>query len=147
MGDALKVLLTDAGYRWVALEFTLTQHLIANVLLNDVEGRFIIDTGASQTCIGKEFEAYFRLQTQTTDIKAVGAGSDRLDTHISEDNYLEIGEVGFDDLPLLLIDMSHINTAFAEVEAPEVHGIIGADILIRCKAVIDYGQGGVYLLP
>lgn len=147
MGTALRALLKNGGYKLIPLEVTLTQHLIADVKLNKVKGRFIVDTGASQTCIGKEFESYFRLQSQTTEIKAIGAGANHLDTHISEDNYLKVGEVGFNDLPLLLIDMSHINDAFAEIGVTEVQGIIGADILLQCKAIIDYQEKTLYLQP
>ena len=39
-----------------------------------------------------------------------------------------------------MIDLSHINKALEKQEANPVKGIIGADILIKGKAIIDYNK-------
>ena len=44
-----------------------------------------------------------------------------------------------------LFNLSHVNTALTQHNAEEVHGIIGADILQKGKAVIDYNKNVLYL--
>jgi hypothetical protein len=41
--------------------------------------------------------------------------------------------------------MTHVNTALTQHYANEVHGIIGADILEKGKAIIDYNTLVLYL--
>ena len=76
MGITLKKLLTEKGYTSVPLEFTLTKHFVLQAKINGVEGRFILDTGASNTCVGVEWITYFNLQAEASEIKAAGAGAE-----------------------------------------------------------------------
>ena len=46
---------------------------------------------------------------------------------------------------LILIDLQHINNALEKQNAEPVNGIIGADILIKGKAIIDYDKKYLYL--
>jgi hypothetical protein len=42
-------------------------------------------------------------------------------------------------------DMSHINKTFNEKEVESVDGIIGADVLKKSKAILDYKSNKLYL--
>jgi len=44
-----------------------------------------------------------------------------------------------------LFDLSHVNTALTQHNAKKVDGIIGADILRKGKAIIDYNKNVLYL--
>ena len=48
--------------------------------------------------------------------------------------------VAIPDLPphLVIFDMTHVNDALQQYKAKTVHGIIGADILMKGKGIIDY---------
>ena len=46
---------------------------------------------------------------------------------------------------LVIFDMSHVNEALRQYKAKPVHGIIGADVLIKGKAIIDYANFCFYL--
>ncbi|MCK4562933.1 MAG: acid protease, partial [Flavobacteriaceae bacterium] len=78
--------------------------------------------------------------------KASGAGSTEIDTLISKKNNIKIGEFKLKRTPLILIDLSHINNALVKQNAGPVKGIIGADILHKGKAIIDYNKKYLYLL-
>ena len=41
--------------------------------------------------------------------------------------------------------MNHINNALSQKKVPPIDGIIGADILKKSKAVIDYESNKLYL--
>ena len=67
----------------------------------------------------------------------------------AEDHYrkaLEIGKFRLDRMQLILIDLQHINNALRKQNAEPVNGIIGADILLKAKAIIDYDKKYLYLL-
>ena len=46
---------------------------------------------------------------------------------------------------LVIFDLSHVNEALQQHKAKPVHGIIGADILLEGKAIIDYYNHCLYL--
>ena len=68
-----------------------------------------------------------------------------METLLSKNNYLKIGDWETHKLHLVLFDLSHVNTALTQHKAKEVDGIIGADILQKGKAFIDYNKNVLYL--
>jgi len=46
---------------------------------------------------------------------------------------------------LVVFDLSHVNQALTDHKADKIHGIIGADVLKKGKAVIDYKTKSLYL--
>ena len=60
-------------------------------------------------------------------------------------NKLELNNWKLTNWKLVLLDLTHVNTALTEHNAKAVHGIIGADILEKGKAIIDYKNKCVYL--
>ena len=48
-------------------------------------------------------------------------------------------------IDLVTFDMSHINKTFNEKEIKSVDGIIGADVLKKSKAILDYKSNKLYL--
>jgi hypothetical protein len=66
-------------------------------------------------------------------------------TKTSTNNKVSIGKWTKKRVDLILFDLSHVNKALSDHDAELVHGIIGADILKRGKAVIDYKTSRLYL--
>ena len=60
-------------------------------------------------------------------------------------NKLQIGKWISKSSPIVLFDMTHINKALSERNIKAVDGIIGADILKKGKAIIDYEKSKLYL--
>lgn len=142
----LKEFLFKQGYFRVKLKKTATNHFEIKAKINKIKGRFILDTGASNSCVGFDDIETFQLKTQESDHKASGAGSTEIDTLISKKNNLKIGAFKLKKIPLILIDLSHINNALVKQNANPIQGIIGADILHKGKAIIDYNKKYLYLL-
>jgi hypothetical protein len=78
-------------------------------------------------------------------VKAAGAGASGMDTHISKNNTLLIRDRNFKNFTLIIFDLTHVNNALMEVQEPPIHGIFGADLLKKCRAVIDYGRNCMYI--
>ena len=58
---SLKKYLKKKKYIAIPLTLTATQHLEVNASINGVSGRFILDTGASNSCVGLDKIANFHL--------------------------------------------------------------------------------------
>lgn len=137
--------LKEKGYTQVKFKISKTQHLLIKAKINGIEGSFILDTGASNSCVDFEGIAHFALSASDSDTKAAGAGGTGMLTQTSVKNTLKMGRWSTKDFGLVIFDMSHVNEALRQYKAKPVHGIIGADILMKGKAVIDYYNHCVYL--
>jgi len=145
MNQDLKNLLESKKYTRIKLRETLTQHLEFKATINGIVGSFILDTGASSSCVGFDRITYFKLLAEDSKIKAAGAGASDMLTQSSLKNDLKIGRWQFKNLNLVLFDLSHVNNALINHGSEPVDGIIGADILKKGKAIIDYSQKYLYL--
>jgi predicted aspartyl protease len=132
-------------YTAVKLKHTNTNHFVIKAKINGTKGRFIIDTGASSTCIGSEFITKFKLHTTASDTKATGAGSIDIFTELSKNNSIQIGKWKKKNIAFVILDLNHINTALKNHHSKTVDGIIGADILKKGKAIIDYSTDTLHL--
>lgn len=113
--------------------------------INGVKGNFIVDTGASNSCVGFHCIELFQLQAEESKSKASGAGVTDMLTQISLNNELQLGKWKAVDFELVIFDLSHVNQALIRHNAKPVHGIIGADILMKGKAIVDYFNCCLYL--
>ncbi|UOK43388.1 MULTISPECIES: retropepsin-like aspartic protease [Flavobacterium] len=143
--ENLHELLKKKGYKKIKFKVSKTQHLLIKAKINGVEGDFILDTGASNSCIGFESVEHFNITAKDSPTKAAGAGATGMYTQMATDNLLQLSHWKNKDFSLVIFDMSHVNLALRQYKAKSVHGIIGADILLKGKAIIDYYNHYVYL--
>ena len=141
----LEKILKKNKYIKIKLQKIATNHLELKAKINGVKGSFILDTGASNSCVGLDLIDRFNLDAQESETKAAGAGATDMETQQSENNFLKIGEWKTKKCHLVLFNLSHVNTALEQHHANKVHGIIGADILQKGKAFIDYNKNVLYL--
>lgn len=143
--EELQKVLKKEKYKKIKFKIIKTQHLLIKAKINDVSGNFILDTGASNSCVGFESIERFKLTTKNSKTKAAGAGGTGMKTQISKDNSLQIGSWKNPDFGIMIFDLSHVNEALQQYKAKPVHGIIGADVLMEGKGIIDYYNHYLYL--
>ena len=143
--SSLKKVLQKKKYLKIRLKKIATNHLELKAKINGIKGRFILDTGASNSCVGLDLITHFNLYAEESDTKAAGAGAIDMETQKSTNNTLQIGKWKTEESHLVLFDMTHVNSALTQHNAKEVHGIIGADILEKGRAIIDYKTMILYL--
>ena len=143
--EILQGFLLNKGYTKIKLHLTKTNHFEIIAKINGVKGLFILDTGASNSCVGFESVDLFNLNVEDSEVKAAGAGAIDMVTQVSTKNIVKIGKWKSKRTSLILFDLTHVNTALASHDANLVDGIIGADILKKTKAVIDYNKKYLYL--
>lgn len=137
--------LKKANYKKVKFRITKTQHLLVKATINGVKGNFILDTGASNSCVGFESIEHFVLDAKKSKTKASGAGATGMLTQTSSNNNLQLNNWKTKDFDLVIFDLSHVNEALNHYKVKSVHGIIGADVLMKGKGIIDYFNHCLYL--
>ena len=136
--------LKNKGYCSINLFFLKTKHYLIEARINGINGKFILDSGASNSCVCTTQENKFKLETKISKISASSATSEISKTNISKKNLVSIFKwEGLIDL--VTFNMSHINKAFNDKGIESIEGIIGADVLKKSKAIIDYKSNKLYL--
>lgn len=138
-------ILKKEKYIKINFKVSKTQHLLIKAKINGVKGNFILDTGASSSCVGFESIELFQLKAEKSKTQASGAGATGMLTQIAVGNKLQLGNWKHKNFNLVIFDLSHVNEALNAYEAKSVHGIIGADILMKGKGIIDYYNHCLYL--
>ena len=141
----LQELLKKEKYKKLNFKVSKTQHLLIKAKINGITGNFILDTGASNSCVGFDGIDYFNLTAGKSKTKAAGAGATGMYTQLAKNNSLKIGRWKTEEFHLVIFDMSHVNQALQQYKAKPVQGIIGADVLLEGKAIIDYFNHCLYL--
>jgi hypothetical protein len=144
MSTTLNKFLKESGYISIKLNFLKTKHYSLEANINGINGKFILDTGASNSCICTTLESNFNIISKETKEKASSATSEIGNTKISKNNTIQIGKWE-NKINLITFDMSHINQALNEKKINSVSGIIGADVLKKSKAILNYKSNKLYL--
>lgn len=139
MNDSL-LFFEQQGYFGIPFRIRKSNHLYVHAKINKTKGLFLIDTGASNTCVDSNEQAYFQLLSKTHKAKASGAGANGMHAEISTNNCIQMGKWKQNGVAVILLDLTHVNFALAEYDLPKVHGIIGSDLLKNHHAIIHYPQ-------
>jgi predicted aspartyl protease len=116
------------------IRILLSNHILVNAKINNIEGVFIIDTGSSNTCINLLSASKFNLVYKKSIEDASSATNFISQTFFSNKNRIQIGSILKENFEVFLFDMTHINENIVE----KIDGIIGSDILKEFNAIIDY---------
>ena len=143
--EDLQDFLKGKKYKKIKFKVLKTQHLLIKGKINGVKGNFILDTGASNSCVGFESIEHFKLDAQFSVTKAAGAGATGIETQLAKNNEIQLGRWKNKKFHLIVFDMSHVNEALMQYKTKPVDGIIGADVLLKGKAIIDYSNHYLYL--
>ncbi|QQX77820.1 MULTISPECIES: TIGR02281 family clan AA aspartic protease [Aequorivita] len=141
----LRKFIEAEGFYRIPLKKLATGHYLFSAKINGVSGNFILDTGASTSCVGFTDSAHFLLISEESIIKAAGAGAVNMETMLSRKNKFSIADWEIKNMDFVLFDLSHVNEALLQANEEAIHGIIGADFLKQHRAVIDYGRNCFYV--
>ena len=144
MSETLIKFLKNKGYCSLNLICLKTKHYLIEAKINGINGEFILDSGASNSCVCITKEYKFKLETKISKISASSATSEISETSISKKNLVSISKYE-NTIDLVTFDMSHINKTFNEKEIESIDGIIGADLLKKSKSILDYKSNKLYL--
>ena len=141
----LYAFLKQKGYTRIRLKRIATDHYELVAKINGQEGLFILDTGASATCVDISCVSTFLLTPKENEIKAASATETGIYTQVAVKNKIEIGTWKRERTPIILFNLSQVNVALEEYNEGPFQGIIGADLLKKAKAIIDYENNWLYM--
>ena len=141
----LKEFLDLKAYTRIKLKLLKSNHFEMRATINGVKGRFILDTGASNTLVDSMLLEDFNLKIKKADVKITGAGATNMDSQISVKNHLKIGKWSNSKSMIVLFNLTHVNSGLAENNIEPIQGIIGTDVLKKAGAIIDYEKKYLYL--
>lgn len=141
----LNAFLKQSEYSSVKLHRLKTNHIQIEAKINGVKGVFILDTGASNSCVDTKLGGFFKIQSSESSEKASSATSEISNTLISKNNNIKIGKWNNKKFQIVLFDMSYINKTLMEQGSKNVSGIIGSDLLKKGKGIIDYSSYRLFL--
>src|SRR5258708_4743296 len=123
-------------------------HLFINVKVNGKKCRFLIDTGASHSVIDK---SYFEKNHASKKLKTIkqsttGLHSSTSESHLGKIKEMAIGPLKVTNYQVAATDLDHVNLTYSTIKKPKIHGILGSDILLKYKMIIDYGTAKL-LIP
>ena len=144
-GYNLSYFLKNKSYFKIKLHMVKSNHFTLISKINGVKGVFILDTGASSSFVDLKLKDKYNLKLETSKMETNGAGKEKLMTLVSKNNSIKVGEWACKKFQIALIDLSNINDVFKSIETSPVDGIIGADILKKGNAIIDYEKKYLYL--
>lgn len=117
-------------------------HLGLNVYLNGKEAFLLVDTGASKTVLDKnQIEEFVKNPSIILlNEKSTGLGTNSMEIHATEILNLEIGSKKIENITLPLVDLSHVNETYEQLDLKKIQGVLGSDLLYMFKAKIDYNK-------
>lgn len=143
----ISAFLSQKGYAIIPIRQNAAGLLLIAVKVNDIEGLFILDTGAAVSVIDSSHAVRLQLtlQRNNASFTGAGAGGQGLEVIPSEGNKIEIGNHTVTDFTLAVMSFEHVSQTLTEAGCEEFSGVIGVDILKPGKAIIDYSTMTLYL--
>ena len=141
--------LTSLGYIAVPFRQNVAGLLLINAKINDVDGVYILDSGAGQTVVdAKQLDTLkLKLSYDETALTGGGVGAHSIENVPSYNNKIEINNFKIDNLVVAVMSLETAWESLARVGAQdEVFGIIGVDILKTGNAMIDFSTMTLYLM-
>jgi hypothetical protein len=144
----LSQFLTSMGYIAIPFRQNAAGQLLVNARINDVDGVYILDTGAGKTVVDTRQQATLKLQLNHDEaaLTGGGVGAHSLENIPSYNNRLEMEHFKIDGLAVAVMSLETAWESLARVGAhEELFGIIGVDILKTGHAILDFGAMTLYL--
>ena len=120
-------------------------HISVSASLGGKVARLIVDTGAGATCIDTEALKRFKVGLSQKSKKGGGVGSSAMKLVHIDGHDLKIANVDLTKIKIFALDLSHVNQGLAQAKVAPIDGVLGADVLSRHKACIDYSRGLIIL--
>ncbi len=142
----LSAYLLQHEYCAIQAALTPTQHFIVPIKINHAqESIFIIDCGASHSCLDKAAAEKIGLPLTISLDKAAGLGGIEMEKSETLLEQLCIGHCYFNNLSFAVLDLAHVNEALQVVGQSAIDGILGNDILLKSDAILDFKQAILFI--
>ncbi|MES2267361.1 MAG: aspartyl protease family protein [Bacteroidota bacterium] len=117
-------------------------HPLLDIIIFGKPFKVVLDTGASRTAFDRDLliEANEQAAIVASERLSTGLGTNTMESATAVIENIWIGDLLIPELEVAVLNLSTINIAYQEMGHPEVLGVLGSDILMKYKAVIDFGK-------
>jgi len=115
-------------------------HIMIDGQINGQKAIFLIDTGASRTVFDLEGIRKFVPEPDFLENERLSTG---LGTNEMPSMVVVIENMGFGDLQIqyymaIAIDLKHVHLSYQSLGLPAIDGVLGGDLLMQYRCVINY---------
>ena len=117
-------------------------HPLVNISVFGKSFIVVLDTGASKTAFDQAMllQAHEHAVVTMSEKLSTGLGTNTMASSTAVIHDLYIGDFLIAEFEVAVLDLSTINIAYRQLGHPDVLGVLGGDILMKYKAVINYGK-------
>lgn len=117
-------------------------HLQAKVKINGKPALVIVDTGASRTVFDQTEIARFLKKEAIADHDrmSTGLGTSSMISQVVTLGSFAIGKLKLENFPAVVLDLQHVNHTYDALGFPAIAGVLGSDVLVANKAVINFDK-------
>jgi hypothetical protein len=117
-------------------------HPVLDIVLFNKPFKVVLDTGASRTAFDRDLliQANEMANIIASERLSTGLGTNTMESATAVIENIWIGDMMIPEMEVAVLDLSAINIAYRELGHPEVLGVLGSDVLMKYKAVIDFGK-------
>lgn len=116
-------------------------HILLEGHFNDgTTANWIIDTGASKSVLDNNLTSFFETidSENEDDYQSAGINQGMMETSVGRIFYMAFGQLEITDQKVALIDLNHVNDIYGKYTSYRIAGLLGGDILMHYRCVIDY---------
>lgn len=134
------------NYVEIPIKLNSIGYLEVEVKIDEVKACFLVDTGASNTVIDIGFAKENLLEFASIDELGGGVGTSEMQIFHRQVDVFKINDFDIPSFDLYATDFTHVKDSLAKKGITEpCNGVIGADILIKYNAKINYKKKMLYL--
>lgn len=117
-------------------------HLQVKVKVNGKPALMIVDTGASRTVFDKaQIADFLKLEEIAEhDRVSTGLGTSNMVSQVVTLGRFSLGTLQLKEFPAVVLDLQHVNHTYEALGFSLIVGVLGSDVLVAHKAVIDFAK-------
>lgn len=146
--NGINKVLIQSGYVPVPIRMNVAGQLLIDAKINNVQGSYILDTGAGTTVVDESRKDLLNLKLNHEEIELSGGGvgGHGIQNIPSYNNVVTINDVKIENVSVAVMSLSSAWESLASVGAnDELFGILGVDILKSGNAILEFNSMTLYL--
>lgn len=122
-------------------------HLVVEIVVFGQPVFAVVDTGASRSVFDRDFVKEHLLESEHGEETEATTLFTTSTTFQAKIPLLKIGRLTLSEYHAVALDLESVNHTYHALGHPSIVGIIGSDILLTYKAVINYQKMKLFLHP
>lgn len=122
-------------------------HAFVEIRVGRKKLRMLVDTGASRTVFDEQKigEVIPSERFESIEQLSAGLGTNSAPGKSTIIPNLRLGDLRLRNYETVILDLSHVNVLYRSIGLPELAGVLGSDLLLKYRAVIDFGKNSLVL--